>query len=122
MNTKEVLNRSIKDSRIIPVLVRGDSMEPKYKNGDIVMVDTQYKDPSGGGEFCVDNLGTNVMRAECNGKGIHVILGNSNYANYTMEYDQFARDVVGRVIGHIQSRLITEITAFPITKQKAITL
>lgn len=120
MESKEILSRSMRESRIIPITVRGDGMEPKYLNGDIVLVDTQYKDPSGGGVFCIDNLGTNIARADHNGKGIHIMLENSYYSDYTMECDQFNNGVLGRVVGHIQSNLITEKTANQIQTQKVI--
>lgn len=120
MGSKEVLSRSMRENRIIPITVRGDEMEPKYLNGDIVLVDTQYKNPSGGGVFCIDNLGTNIARVDHKGKGIHIMLTNNHYGDYTMECDQFNHDVIGRVVGHIQSNLITETTATQINTQKEI--
>lgn len=120
MSSKEVLNKAFRENRIIPVTVKGDSMEPKYNHGDIVLVDTEYKNPTGGGEFCIDGLGSNVFRADCNGKGICIIPTNKHYDDHTMDFNEFAESVIGRVIGHIQARLITEATSKPITTLKAI--
>lgn len=120
MERKELLNKAIKENRIVPVTVRGDGMEPEYFNGDIVLVDTRYKNPSGGGKFCIDGLGTNVVRADCIGKGIQIIMSNKQHNAYTMDYNQFANNVMGRVVGHIQSCLITETTTNPTIMQKVI--
>lgn len=120
MEKKELLNKAIKESRIIPITVGGDGMEPTYRDGDIVLVDTQYKNPNGGGEFCIKNSGTNVVRAIDSGKGIQIIRVNKMYDDYMMEYNEFATNVMGRVVGHIQSRLITDVTTNPTITQKAI--
>jgi phage repressor protein C with HTH and peptisase S24 domain len=120
MEKKELLNKAIKENRIIPVTVYGDGMEPEYFNGDIILVDTKYKNPSGGGEFCINGIGTNVVRADCNGKGIQIIMTNKHHNDYAMDYNQFASNVIGRIVGHIQSCLITEITSNPTITQKAI--
>jgi len=95
MEKKELLNKAIKENRIIPVTVYGDGMEPEYFNGDIVLVDIKYKNPSVGGEFCINGIGTNVVRADCNGKGIQIIMSNKHHNTYTMDYNQFASNVVG---------------------------
>ncbi len=118
---QEILSQSIKDNRIVPMTIQGDSMQPEYYDSDIVLVDTEYKNPVGGGEFFIagENLGAKVIRAEHGVNGIEILYSNPLYNSYTMGYNEFASVVVGRVVGHIQSMLLTDAKCEPtiMTKQ-----
>jgi len=118
---QEILNKSIKENRVVPMTVKGDSMQPEFYDGDIVLVDTEYKNPAGGGEFYLEgkNIGMNVIRAEDIGKGIQLIYTNKLYNDFVMSHNEFAKLVKGRVIGHISASLITDrkIEPYVTTKQ-----
>ncbi len=101
-------------SRLAFVHVYSDCMSPTYKEADIVIVDTEYTHPTGGGVFALSNvglkkIGSNVVRCEFFGsKGIGIFKDNKYYKDMQMmAIDEFSACVIGRVVGEISSRMLT---------------
>ena len=83
--------------KVVLMTVRGDSMEPTFKDGDTVLVDmARIKLISG----CIYAMGTDDMlqikRLERRGKGVRVISDNSRYEPYDAAPDEVR--IIGQVV------------------------
>jgi len=79
--------------------VLGDSMEPTFRDGDIVFINRTYKDIQKGGIFVVSTpVGLFVKRLRLKIDGsVELISENSNYSTEIVELDSV--DVIGQVVG-----------------------
>ena len=89
--------REIKNIDSINVL--GDSMEPTFKDGDIIFINRTYDDIRKGGIFVVSTpTGLFVKRLSLKSDGtIDLISDNSQYGVETVNMDSV--EVVGKVVG-----------------------
>ncbi len=97
--------------RVQLVTVRGDSMFPDIKTGDVVMVDTATNYYDGDGLYLVNIHGhTFIKRLQMGFDGIHVISTNPKYASQVVapgEVDEL--HVGGRVLGLALMRRAEEV-------------
>lgn len=89
------------DDRVKLVTVRGDSMYPDIKNGDIVMVDVRRDFFDGDGVYLINLNGyTLVKRLQMLADGLHIISTNSKYRSQVIQADEMESiHVAGRVLG-----------------------
>jgi phage repressor protein C with HTH and peptisase S24 domain len=87
--------------RVKLVTVRGDSMYPDIKNGDVVMVDVYRNFFEGDGIYLINLSGyTLVKRLQMLHDGLHIISTNSKYRSQVIAVDEIESiHVAGRVLG-----------------------
>jgi len=87
--------------RVKLVTVRGDSMYPDIKNGDVVMVDVCRNFFEGDGIYLINLSGyTLVKRLQMLHDGLHIISTNSKYRSQVIAADEIESiHVAGRVLG-----------------------
>lgn len=81
--------------------VKGDSMEPTLRSGDIIMIDSSVKSPSQGGIFVLDDgIGLVAKRLESvfgpKGPSVRVISDNPLYPSYERSMDEVR--IIGKVV------------------------
>ncbi len=101
-------------SRFSFVQVYNNRMEPLHKEGDTVIVDIEHTNPTGGGVFAVNSkgasiIGANVARCDNYGsKGIGITLDQDTDGHILfIPIDEFREYVIGRVVGEINTQLIS---------------
>jgi len=97
--------------RVHLVTVRGDSMYPDIKNGDVVMADTKRAFFDGDGLYLV-NIGglTFVKRLQMLTDGLHVISTNPKYRSQVIKHDETDTFHIGaRVLGVALMRRAEEV-------------
>jgi phage repressor protein C with HTH and peptisase S24 domain len=89
------------ENRVQLVTVRGDSMYPDIKNGDVVMVDTATPHFGADGLYLINMHGsTFVKRLQMLPDGIHIISTNPKYLSHTISVDEADElHVGGRIVG-----------------------
>lgn len=87
--------------RVKLVTVRGDSMYPDIKNGDVVMVDIRREFFDGDGIYLINLNGyTLVKRLQMLPDGLHVISTNAKYRSQVIPASDIGSiHVAGRVLG-----------------------
>lgn len=87
--------------RVKLVTVRGDSMYPDIKNGDVVMVDVCRNFFEGDGIYLINLSGyTLVKRLQMLHDGLHIISTNAKYRSQVIAADEIESiHVAGRVLG-----------------------
>lgn len=97
--------------RIQLATVRGDSMYPDIKNGDVVMVDTETFHFEGDGLYLVNIHGhTFVKRLQLLPDGMHVISTNPKYASIVVPPNEGdSMHIGGRVVGVALMRAAEEV-------------
>lgn len=97
--------------RIQLITVRGDSMFPDIKHGDVVMIDTAAKHYDGDGLYLVNIHGhTFIKRLQMAFDGVHVISTNPKYTSQVIPPDEFDQmHVGGRVLGLALMRRAEEV-------------
>ncbi|MEN1942677.1 S24 family peptidase [Luteimonas sp. MJ293] len=97
--------------RIQIITVRGDSMYPDVKNGDVVMVDTAAHYYDGDGLYLVNIHGyTFVKRLQVMTDGMHIISTNPRYASQVIAPgDMETLHVGGRIVGLALMRSAEEV-------------
>src|SRR5690606_3095730 len=87
--------------RVKLVTVRGDSMYPDIKNGDVVMVDVCRNFFEGDGIYLINLSGyTLVKRLQMLHDGLHIISTNTKYRSQVIAADEIESiHVAGRVLG-----------------------
>lgn len=118
MSSDVIVREAIDQGRIIHVTVLGDGMAPEYIQGDVVLVDTAYIDPRGGGVFAFRGLGDTVCRCDHRNKGIMFIRTNKAYDDDIYSHDEYLEHVIGRVVGYVRTRLIPDMDNLPVALQR----
>lgn len=97
--------------RIEIITVRGDSMYPDVKNGDVVMVDTATRYFDGDGLYLVNIHGhTFVKRLQLMTDGMHIISTNRRYSSQVIAPDELETlHVGGRIVGLALMRSAEEV-------------
>lgn len=87
--------------RVKLVTVRGDSMYPDIKNGDVVLVDVRREFFDGDGVYLINLNGyTLVKRLQMLTDGLHVISTNAKYSSQVVApADIESLHIAGRVLG-----------------------
>jgi len=88
-----------KDDRVRLVTVRGDSMLPNIKHGDVAMVDTEHAYYNGDAVYLIqydDN--TFIKRLQRLPDGLYVISDNKDYLPYKLAPSEDNLQVVGKVL------------------------
>ena len=100
------LGRLPSPARVKLLTVRGDSMTPRIKNGDVVFVDIDDKQPADGGLFVVALHGyTLVKRIEIRIDGLHLVsLARPERPDVIPPNQMENVHIIGRVLGAIQLR------------------
>lgn len=100
-----------REGRIKLATVRGDSMYPDIKNGDVVMVDSDVAHFDGDGLYLVNIHGhTFIKRLQLLPDGMHVLSTNPKYSSVVIRFDE--SDVVhigGRIVGLALMRAAEEV-------------
>ncbi|MDZ5815021.1 helix-turn-helix transcriptional regulator [Stenotrophomonas maltophilia] len=89
------------EGRVQLITVRGDSMHPDVKNGDVVMVDTARGFFDGDGVYLINLNGyTMVKRLQMLPNGLHIVSTNPKYQNAVLPPDEIdTLHVAGRIVG-----------------------
>lgn len=89
------------EGRVQLITVRGDSMYPDIKNGDVVMVDTARNYYSGDGIYLINvNNYTFVKRLQMLTNGLNVLSTNPKYMSQIIPADEMDTvHVGGRIVG-----------------------
>ncbi len=97
--------------RVRLVTVRGDSMYPDIKNGDVVLVDTATAFYDGDGLYLINFHGyTFIKRLQMMLDGMHVLSTNPKYSNQTIAPDEVDQvHFGGRVLGLALMRRAEEV-------------
>lgn len=97
--------------RIQIITVRGDSMYPDVKNGDVVMVDTLVRHYDGDGLYLLNIHGhTFIKRLQLLTDGMHVISTNPKYASQVIPPEEMEDLYVGgRIVGLVMMRAAEEV-------------
>lgn len=98
-------------NRFVYQKVMGNSMEPNYKEGDMIIADTFNTAYHGGGIFMVDinkGCGTNIARLHNAANGITVIKDNYPGHNDILPMEKADNFVIGKVVGHISKEVLGE--------------
>lgn len=97
--------------RVRLVTVRGDSMYPDIKNGDVVLVDTAESHYDGDGLYLVNIHGhTFIKRLQMLHDGMHVLSTNPKYVSQVIPPGELdAVHVGGRIVGLALMRTAEEV-------------
>lgn len=108
---QQELGRVPSPARVKLLTVRGDSMAPRIKNGDVVFVDTEDRAASDGGLFVVVLHGhALVKRLEIRTDGLHIVsLAAPDRPDVLPPERMEALHIAGRVLGSIQLRRAEDI-------------
>ena len=103
VSQREIIEEGIKNGRYLMTNVLGDTMEPTFKNGDIVFVDTQKRNCSGGGIFHFTGMGSNIARAiQIAGDRVELYREHPAYQTLKMSKSEFDSMLVGKVVAHLK--------------------
>lgn len=97
--------------RIGIITVRGDSMYPDVKNGDVVLVDTLISNYDGDGLYLLNIHGhTFIKRLQLLTDGMHVISTNPKYASQVIPPTEIEDlHIGGRIVGLAMMRAAEEV-------------
>lgn len=103
---RDELGRVPPPSRVKLVTVRGISMAPRIRNGDVVFVDVEDREPFDGGLFAIVLHGhTLVKRLEIRTDGLHIVsLASPDRPDVVPPNEMSDLHIAGRIIGAIQLR------------------
>jgi len=110
-SVRNALGRMVSPARVKLLTVRGNSMAPRIKDGDVVFVDVQDTAIMDGGIFVFVMHGQAIVkRLDIRSDGFHIVSlaepGNPD----VIDPDQFdAVTIAGRVLGAIQIRSANEV-------------
>lgn len=110
-SVRNALGRMVSPERVKLLTVRGNSMAPRIKDGDVVFVDIQDTAIMDGGIFVFVMHGQAIVkRLDVRSDGFHIVSlaepGNPD----VVEADQFdSVHIAGRVLGAIQLRSANEV-------------
>ncbi|RLK53421.1 phage repressor protein C with HTH and peptisase S24 domain [Stenotrophomonas rhizophila] len=87
--------------RVQLITIRGDSMYPDIKNGDVVMVDTARSHFDGDGVYLINLNGyTMVKRLQMLPNGLHIVSTNPKYQSSVLPAGELdTLHVAGRIVG-----------------------
>lgn len=99
------------EGRVKLITVRGDSMYPDIKNGDVVMVDTARNYYSGDGIYLINvNNYTFVKRLQMLTNGLNVLSTNPKYMSQVIPADEMDTvHVGGKIVGLALMRRAEEV-------------
>jgi len=99
------------DGRVQIITVRGDSMHPKIKNGDVVMVDVGHASYDGDGVYLINVNGyTFIKRLQMQPDGLHIISTNPDYHTWVIPAGELdTLTICGRVVGGALLRSSAEL-------------
>ena len=99
----DTIEEGIKNGRYLMVNVLGDTMEPTFRHGDIVFVDTEKRNCSGGGIFHFTGMGSNIARViPVTGDCIELYRDHPAYRPMKMSKSEFDSMLVGKVVAHLK--------------------
>lgn len=103
---RQELGRVPSPARVKLLTVRGDSMSPRIRSGDVVFVDIQDRQPHDGGLFVVVLHGhALVKRLEIRTDGLHIVsLAAPDRPDIVPPNRMETLHIAGRVLGAIQLR------------------
>lgn len=103
---REKLGRVHSPKRVKLLTVRGDSMTPRIRHGDVVFVDLEDRQPEDGCLFAIVLHGlTLVKRLEFRTDGVHIVsLAAPDRPDIVAPDDISSLHIAGRVLGAIQLR------------------
>lgn len=103
---RQELGRVPPPSRVKLLTVRGESMAPRIRSGDVVFVDIEDQSPHDGGLFVIVLHGhALVKRLEIRTDGLHIVsLAAPERPDIVPPNEMDALHIAGRVLGAIQLR------------------
>lgn len=89
------------EGRVQLITVRGDSMFPDIKNGDVVLVDTAYDYFNGDGVYLINLSGyTMIKRLQIMPDGLHIVSTNPKYQTAVVAVGEMdTLHVAGKIVG-----------------------
>lgn len=108
---RQKVGRTVSPDRVKLLTVRGHSMTPRIKHGDVVFVDIEDRDPMDGGIFVVLLHGhALVKRIEIRRDGFHVVsLADPDHPDVYRPDQASDICIAGRVLGAIQMKRDEEL-------------
>ena len=108
---RDQLGSLVSPQRVKLLTVRGDSMAPRIRSGDVVFVDIEDRVYDGDGNYVVVLHGhTLVKRLELRTDGLHIVsLADATRPDIVPPADMPSLQIAGRVLGAIQFRRAEEL-------------
>lgn len=108
---RDQLGSLVSPKRVKLLTVRGDSMSPRIRSGDVVFVDIEDRVYDGDGNYVVVLHGhTLVKRLELRTDGLHIVsLADATRPDIVPPADMPSLQIAGRVLGAIQFRRAEEL-------------
>ena len=97
MVDRKLLNPRVDPAKHHGIRVQGDSMEPTFKDGDVIFVEAYNGDFVNNRIYIIKRQGDIfIKRVKKSGDTFDIISDNADYENYKLERPEF--EIIGRVV------------------------